>query len=257
MLEIKLSPKELREAILNGKLIGEGYYSSVFTYHKKLIKMDTDLYHNLKRHSNCSSEEIINTFYSWRVRDFNSRKQLEILLREQPYINPRVPEGIITLKDVEKKILGVSPGIIIEPFLNYQNLDEMPKTNCLQALILLRKIFTDLKTLTERRIAQEDLFRIEFSDDSRMTSKYNIIYRGNDAQIIDMSGDFIKIGRKYHGPDEMYRQFAEIIDEFYMANGFDQIYYGKTTYSEENLKSILNDFEKQMQKRKTYPKREK
>ena len=48
MEEIKLSPEELKKAIEFGKLIGDGFFSKVFTYKGRLIKMDKELYNLLK-----------------------------------------------------------------------------------------------------------------------------------------------------------------------------------------------------------------
>ena len=121
MEEIKLTPEELKAAIDFGKLIGSGFFSDVFTYKGRLIKMDHILYRLLKVNDPRLSHEVIERHYLWNHSDFNDREQLEELEKRQPHIRTKVPEGIITIKSDNSNINGVSPGIIIPHFKGYSN----------------------------------------------------------------------------------------------------------------------------------------
>ena len=79
MKEIKLTPKELKEAIDFGKLVGSGFFSDVFTYKGRLIKMDHVLYQLLKVNDPRFSSDVIERHYRWSNSDFNDRNQLEEL----------------------------------------------------------------------------------------------------------------------------------------------------------------------------------
>ena len=145
MEEIKLTPEELKEAIDFGKLIGSGFFSSVFTYKGRLIKLDKELYKLLKANDPSLSKEMVERRYRWEQEDFNDRDQLEELEKRQPFIRPKVPEGIVTLKGVDSKINGISPGIIVPHFKGYKSLANISKSDYKRLLIILRKIFDDIK----------------------------------------------------------------------------------------------------------------
>lgn len=239
MKEIKLSPQELKEAIDFGKLIGSGFFSSVFTYKGRLIKLDKDLYRLLKNKDPKLSTDAVKTHYKWDIEDFNDRDQLEELERRQPFIRPIVPEGIVTLKDVDSKINGVSPGIIIHPFTDYQNLSKVPKDDYKRLLILFKKVFEDLKNLADKQIAQEDIMGHVKSKD------FNILQKGDDPQLIDMSGQMVTVGGNFTTPNEMYRDFGRLINYYYHIIGLTPVRNPECEISEEVLIDMITEFEKQ------------
>ena len=247
MEEIKLTPEELKKVIDFGKLIGSGFFSSVFTYKGRLIKMDNILYNLLRVNNEKFARDVIKDHYRWGQGDFNDRDQLEELLRKQPKIRPRVPEGIITLKDNSQIINGKSPGIIIPHFIDYRNLKKLSPTEYKQLLILIRKVFDDIKNLADNEIAQEDLFHVEREKDSDHPAlyDYNIVYKGNDAQIIDLSGPMVKVGKDFTDAKKMYKEFAALINHYYQANGFTPIYDGYSDITEDDLSRMIIEFEKQ------------
>ena len=241
MEEIKITPEELKKAVDFGKLIGSGFFSNVFRYKGKLIKFDSILYKLLKANDPRISHDVINHYYMWRDQDFNDRTQLEELEKRQPFIRPKVPTGIITIKDSDSKANGISPAIIIPEFKGYQGLDKIPKTEYKQLLILLRKIFEDIKNLADNEIAQEDLFRP--ISEAGEESKHNIIQKGNDAQIIDMSGPLVKVGKEFINADRMYAEFATIINYYNRINGIEPIYQENEDMTEEKLSEMLTEFD--------------
>ncbi len=243
MEEIKLTPEELKEAIELGKLIGDGFFSNVFTYKGRLIKMDNILYNLLKVNKPRFSKEVIEDHYKWSQQDFNDRDQLELLSKKQPLIRPKVPEGIITLKEVNSKIDGVSPGIIIPYFEGYQDFGKISKKNYKRLLILLKLIFEDIKQLADNQIAQEDIFREDKRNDKE--HHFNIIQKGNDAQLIDMSGQLVKVGKDFTDADRMYMEFAALLNYYYRANGLTPIYEENSDLDQRKLQEMITEFDKQ------------
>lgn len=247
MKEIKLTPLELKEAIDFGKLIGSGFFSKVFTYKGRLIKMDNILYSLLKSNNPSDSKRMVEYFYRFGNQDFNDRNQIEELLKKQPHIRTKVPEGIITINSSDSKINGVSPGIIIPHFKGYQNLKEIPKTEYKQILILLRKIFDDIRNLADNEIAQEDLYHKNPSYPS--IYEYNVLQKNNDPQIIDMSGPFVKVGKDFTDAKIMYLEFAKLINSYYKANGLSPIYEDNMNLKESDLAKMISEFEMQTRKK--------
>ena len=243
MEEIRLTPQELKEAIDFGKIIGEGFFSNVFTYKGRLIKMDKELYKLLKINDPRVSTDVIKDHYKWSAKDFNNRDQIEELSRKQHLIRPKVPEGIITINDSGSKANGVSPGIIIPHFKEYEDFGKVSKTEYKRLLILLKKLFEDIKNLADNEIAQEDIFRPDLKHNK--DHHFNIIQKGNDPQIIDMSGPLIKIGKDFNGPNNMYSEFAGLINHYYRSNGLEPIYEENTDLTEKQLSEMITEFDKQ------------
>ena len=245
MEEIKLTPKELKEAIDTGKYINTGSEGSLFTYKGRIIKMDQRLYSLLKVNDPRFANDEVISRYRWERDDFADRNQLEELAKRQPLIRPKVPEGIITLTGVDRIIDGVSPGIIIPYFEDYKLFGEISKEDYLRLLILLKKVFDDLRNLADYEIAHEDLYEYHSTG-----NHYNIMQKGNDPQLIDMSGQLIKVGKDFEGPDKMYKDFANLINYYNKLYGFDQLYLLDNHITEEKLQTMLNEFENNIHKNK-------
>ena len=239
---LELSPEEIKKAIDTGRLVGEGVYGSVFTYNDKLIKFDRELYKSLKDNRINCCQEIIEWYYKYKAKDFNNREQLEELLKRQPFIRPRVPLGIITLKDVDYQIEGISPGIILHPFLGYSNLSNVSKTDYKRLLMIFRKTLDDIKQLADNRICQEDLVHTEMQDDNVMYG-FNFIQTSNDSQLIDLSGPLVRVGKNFYGADAMYVQFAELMNLFFEANSLGKMYDNESNIGEDDLERMINEFE--------------
>lgn len=251
MEEIKLTPEELKQAIEFGKLIGSGFFSSVFTYKGRLIKMDNVLYKLLKANDPRFARVTVRDHYRWGQEDFNDREQLEELSKKQSKIRPRVPEGIITLQDNDPNVNGKSPGIIISHFVDYENLRKLSPTEYKQLLILLRRLFDDIRNLADNEIAQEDLFHLDKKGDSEHPDlyDYNVIYKGNDAQMIDLSGPLVKVGIDFTDAKQMYKEFAALLNHYYKDNGLNPIYDENSDITEDDLSRMITEFDKQTRKR--------
>ena len=235
MKEITLTPEQLKEAITFGKLIQSGLYSRVFTYKNRLIKLDQCLYDLLKEEDIFLSELAILERYKNGKEDFNSREQLEYLLERQPFIRPKVPEGIITIKSNNSQIDGIIPGIILYPFTGYSQMKQAT-FKYKQLLIVLKKIFDDIKGLADNEISHEDLH------------EENILIKGYDPQIIDMSGPEIKAGKDFVNANIMYECFGDMINSYNTAFGFRRMPLDRNV-TEQDLSRMIIEFERQIKKK--------
>ena len=242
MEELKLTPQELKEAVDFGKTIGHGFFSSVFLYKGKLIKMEDMLYKMMKDNNPKNIPQVIEKRYCFDKTDFDNLKQLEELIKKQPYIRPKVPTGRVILTGLSKDIDGVSPATIIPQHKGYKEFKEISKQDYKRLLILFRKLFDDVRQLADNEIAQEDIYnRFSFGDN------FNLLYKGNDPQMIDMSGPLVKVGNDFCGPGRMYDQFGKLINYYNYENGLEPV-YEESYYShltEEQLSEMITEFEKQ------------
>ena len=242
MREIKVSPEELKNIIDNGKMIGKGFFGTVFTYKDKLIKLNNNLYNLLKGKDSSMSKETIEEYYklSDQREDFNDRSQIEYLSSIQKDVKlTKLPEGIVTLKDVNYKVNGISPGVIIPYHENHQKLEKLSKKDYQKVLIILKNLLLAVRELADNRIAQEDLIE---ANSNNKHNKYNVMYKDTTPQIIDLSGDFIMEGKYFINAKEMYKQLGNIIFDFIDEDNREDL-----TSFEEN-KELLDDFERKITK---------
>ena len=249
MEELKVSPKELKTIIDTGKILGEGFFGTVFTYKDKLIKLDERLFHLLKVNDPVLSKHVIKDFYRFGAKDFQDREQIEFLSKKQPDITlTKLPEGIVTLKDTDERIDGVSPGIIIPYHKNHEKLEKLSLSEYKKLLIILKKLLLAVKELADNKISQEDF--AAYGEDSDINKRsYNVMYKEDTPQIIDMSGYFIKANDKFIDAKNMYRSLSNILmDYFYFYNINSPKTRGTITSSEET-DDMLNRLESELKKR--------
>ncbi len=249
MEELRVSPSELKMLIDNSRLIGEGFFSKVFVYQDKLIKLDTTLYGLLRANDPYFSKHVIEDHYRFDVKDFQDTKQIEELIKKQQDVKlTKMPLGIVILKDVDSRIDGVSPGIIIPYHVDHESLHKISLDDYKRLLIILRKLLIAVKELADNRIAQEDLANYGRHHDINRRS-YNVLYRGDTPQIIDMSGPFVKVNDEFISAENMYRDLSNILlDYFYFYNiksntNRDSV----TTY--EGSEELLNRLESELKHR--------
>ena len=243
MKELNVSPEELKNIIENGRILGKGFFGTVFTYQDKLIKLDNTLYNLLKINDKTLSRNIVEDFYRFddRCVDFNNRSQLEYLASKQKDIKlTKLPEGIVTLKDVSPRITGISPGIIIPYHKNHQKLELLSKKDYQKVLIILRKLLLAVKELADNKISHEDL------RSRNKKEEYNVLYKGDTPQIIDLSGDLIAEGDDFINAREMYIGLGEIIFNF-MKDDYITSKMPKLTTYEEN-REFLNEFSERIKR---------
>lgn len=245
MEELTVSPKELKLLIDIGIIVGEGYFGSVFTYQDRLIKIDKVLYNLLRK---CSLDEVdkkIEYFYQGDIKDFDDIIKLEYLYKEQPNIKrTQFPLGAVFLKDVDKSIYGISPGIILPYHRGFDNLENIDKKSMMQILLIMKNLLLTIKELEEHHISQEDLYNI----DDNYKKKYNIMYKGSDIKLIDVSGEYLKCGREYKNSLEMYLELGNVLLDFFEYYHIPFPYQRFYTGSFKENEDLVKEFEKEMKK---------
>ena len=243
MKEVKVSPEELKNIIDNSKIIGSGFFGTVFTYKDHLIKLDKSLFKLLDINDIRFAKELIEDHYKYsdQREDFNDRDQIEYLSNHQKDIKyTKLPEGIVTLKDVNSKVNGISPGIIIPYHKDHQKLEKLSKKDYQKVLIVLKNLLLAVKELADNRIAQEDLIEAN----SKNKHKYNVMYKDTTPQIIDLSGDLVAEGEYFINAKEMYRGLGDIIFDFADETNIKRV---DLSSFEEN-KELLEEFERKIAK---------
>ena len=235
MEELKVSPKELKNIIENGKILGQGFFGTVFTYQDRLIKLDRNLFSLLHANDPILSRRVIENHYKYEVNDFQNREQIEVLAEKQQDITlTKLPEGIVTLKEVSPRIDGISPGIIIPYHKDHEKLEKLSPSEYKRVLDILKKLLKAVKELADNKISQEDFANYGKDWDINARS-YNVMYKDDTPQIIDMSGYFIKVNDQFISAKNMYRDLSNILlDYFYLYGIKSNVARGKiTTYEED------------------------
>ena len=245
MEELKLTPEELKIAIENSKVLGKGFFGTTFTYQDKLIKLDNRLFDILKSNDLENCRWAADHIYKWDKSDFNSRTQIEELVKRQPNITlTKLPLGIVTLKGVEQKNIGISPGILIPYHKDHEMLEKLSKDDYKKILIILKKLLLAVRELADNEIAQNDLYN-PFNGRGKKSNQYNVMYQGDTPQIIDMSGSEIKVGKEYRNAKLMYQGLGNIIMDYFDFNNLKSPYDMDKVESEQQVHDMINEFEKE------------
>lgn len=242
MEEIKMSPKELRMAIDNGKVLGQGMFGTVFTYKDKLIKLDKQLYSLLKGNHLSNFDWVIEHVYKYYQDDFNNRNQIEELVKRQPNVTlTKLPTGIVTLTDVNPRFMGISPGIIIPYHKDHENIKMLDAKDYKKLLTILKKLLLAVKELADNEISQEDLITMH----SYRPSDYNVLYKGDTPQIIDLSGELIKTGKEFTDAKIMYYGLGNIILDYFKLNDLELPISRDDVETLEQNQYLLEELERQ------------
>lgn len=242
MEEVYVSPYDLKKLIDNGKMVGEGYYGCVFTYQNRLIKLDKILYHLLKENSIEDCDKKVYYRYLGGRENFDDPKQIEVLTKLQSKVKrTKLPEGIIRLKDVDYQNMHLTPGTIIPYHANHLNLDCFPKHDTINILKLLKELLLCTRELEDNGIAQEDMYHPTVEG----KSTYNILYKENIPQYIDMSGPNVLCGDNYKDARCMYLELGNVIHDFFKYNDFVASYPRWHTETYEKNRKLIEEFEKQ------------
>lgn len=211
MEEIKVTPRKLKELIDNGIFVGKGYYGSVFTFQDRLIKLDNVLYYLLKKHNINECERQVYYRYLGGIEQFNDAEQIEWLSNKQKDVRlTKLPQGIIRLKDSGYCTDNIIPGIIIPYHKGYDKLEKMPKDNREIVMIVLNKLLMKVQELEDNGISQEDLYH----PIGMYEREYNILYKDDNPEIIDLSGPLVKCGKDYIAACSMYIELGHVIIDF-------------------------------------------
>ena len=241
MEELKVTPSELKELISCGKMVGKGFFSATFEYKDRLIKLDRTLYELIKANDIIFARKMLEYHYQFRQRNFNEPEQIEKLVTKQKDITlTKLPTGIVTLDGVGEKFKDIVPGIIIPYHKDHQDLELLKKGEYKQILMVLKKLLLAVKELADNEIAQEDLSRYEYRPPYK--AFYNVLYKDDTPQIIDMSGDFIKVDDAFIDASRMYRQLGNIFIDFFNYKNIPSLYQKEEVDSYSKNKDLLKDF---------------
>ena len=245
MEEIKFTPEELKIAIENSKVLGNGFFGTVFTYKDKIIKLDSNLFDLLKVNDISNSRWAIDQVYKWDKSDFNDRRQIEELVRRQPNIKlSKLPTGIVTLDGVSKENIGISPGIIIPYHQNHEMLEKLSKDDYKKILIILKKLLLEVQELADNQVSQNDLYN-PFNERGRRKNQYNVMYKDTTPQIIDLAGEQVKTGSEFQDAKLMYQGLGNIIMDYFDFNKLQSPYGMDEVEKEEQVHDMINEFERQ------------
>ena len=244
MEELKVSPEELKKLIDIGKVLGKGFFGYVFEYKDKLIKLDDRLYKLLRNNSLADAEWAVHHRYKFDQDDFNDRSQLEYLFSVQPNVTlTKLPEGIVTLSDVDPKYMGISPGIIIPYHKNHEKLETLSPLEYKKVLIILKKLLESVRELADHKISQEDF--VQYDRFNRQKRNYNVLYQGDTPQIIDMSGVEIMAGSDFVDAKNMYKGLGNIVFDYFDFNDLKSPYLKDEADSDQKIVEMIDEFEKQ------------
>ena len=210
MEELKLTPEELKDIIKDAEVIGKGFFGTVFKYKDRLIKLDEGLYKVLNANDRIFADEMFERRYRWNKETFVNPKQIEILASKQKDITlTKLPQGIVNVK-------GIIPGIIIPYHEDHKNLELLPKDDYVKLLKILRKLLLAVKELADNERAHHDLIRANTEGSKNI--EYNILYKDDTPQIIDLDGELVKYGENFKDASKMYSDLGAIILGYFKTN---------------------------------------
>lgn len=232
MEEMKVTPRELKDLITESRILGEGFFGSVFKYKDHLIKLDRQLLYKLKWEEPKYSEEIVRWYYGKGRSHFVDPNQIENLVKKQPNITlTQLPKGIIQTE-------GHTVGILLPFHKDHNNLVAFDREDRKNLLLLLRNLLLEVQELADNQIAQED-----FSFGVTKHGKTNVLYKDTTPQIIDLDGDYVKVGDTFQNSEEMYKQLGNMVLRYFA-------YYEKSrpdlrdkARTDQDVKIILDELE--------------
>ena len=248
MEELKVSPSELKELVDNSKLVGEGSLGRLYEYQDRVIKLDRILANLLEINDKIFADEIVNDYYKYKS-GFNREKIEDLVSRQNKITLTKLPTGIITLKDVNSKIMSISPGIIIPYHKNHLKLETLSKKDYKRILIILRRVLNAARELAANEIAQEDF--IQYDSNGMVPIGYNIMYKNNTPQIIDLDDEVLtRVGKDFEGASEMYRDLGNIVLDYFKFNGLDIPVPRDSVSTDYEIERLLDIFEKETKHKK-------
>ena len=198
---LEFNPFELKDCIDEGTLISDkGFSSCVFLYGNNLIKLKKTLYQDLKVNIRKFAERRVNDIYRWDKTPFVDPKQIEYLQEKQKDIKlTKFDKGIVKVNDIVC-------GSILENFLDYSDLTDIDGEDYLKILKILKNILLSLRELELNNISHLDLAKSETGKKPTI----NILYKGTDTKLIDVSGKFITYGSNFE-PELMYEEYESVL----------------------------------------------
>ena len=244
MEELKVTPKELKQLIDASKSIGSGFFGTTFEYKDRLIKLDKGLYNLLKVNDISNADWVVKDYYKFGENDYNNREQIENLANKQSSITlTKLPLGVVDFKDVDPKIMKITPGIIIPYHKDHEKLEKLSRSEYKRVLIILRKLLSAVRELADNEIAQEDF--VQYNHHKPNVRAYNVMYKEDTPQIIDMSGVRIKEGKEFKDAEEMFRSFGNLVLDYFEFNGMEKPQEVNSVKTDTEIENLIDTFEKE------------
>lgn len=198
---LEFNPIELKEAIDEGRIISDaGFQGVVFLHGNRLLKLHKELFHYLKINSKDFANSTFEEIYRWNKDPFVEIEQIEYLQQRQKDIK---------LTDFDQGVVKVNEqvcGTILTPHLDYQDLTKIEIFNSKTLLKILINILNAIKELEQNQISHLDLAKGEKNQEPTL----NILYKGTDIKLCDLSGNFITYGSEFNS-EGMYQEYAQVI----------------------------------------------
>lgn len=236
MRELKLTPLEMKRLIQNTRMIGQGNFGVTFEHNGRLIKLDKYLYSLLR--VNDDADFTFDQVYHKYKPDFADPLQIARLVEKQKNITlTSLPEGIVTIN-------GRTTGIIIPYHRNHLALEKLSPKDYKRLLIILRKLLQEVRELADNEISQEDL--AHFPDKWSRKKEYNVLYQGDTPQIIDLAGDFVRVGQDFTDPSLMYRSLADVILDFFVLNQLETDVKEEDITDPKKAEALIDELERRL-----------
>jgi len=202
---LNFNPEDLKKYIDEGTLISDsGFTSAVFANGSRVIKLQKELYKHLQVNNICFANSVVRDHYRWSQTPFVEKEQIEYLQEKQKDIQlTTFDKGIVTINNKGQEIIC---GVILNNLLDYKDLTDIELKDISTLLKILSNILKAIKELDDNKISHLDLAK----QISGKQPTLNILYKGTDIELCDLSGEFITYGDNFN-PSEMYLQYAKVI----------------------------------------------
>jgi hypothetical protein len=197
---LKFNPIEMKQYIDEGTLISKsGFNGAVFKHGDRLIKLDKEYYHYLAVNPFIFANETFERLSRY-IESFVEISQIQYLLDKQKDVHlTDFDRGVVYIND---RVVGT----ILTPHLDYQDLTNISFNNVHDLLIIIKNILSAIRELELNGISHLDLALAEKWKQPTL----NVLYKGTDIKLCDLSGDFISYKDKFN-PKEMYRQYFVLV----------------------------------------------
>jgi len=221
--------------------------STVFVNGSRVIKLQKELYQYLKINNIVFADSVVRDRYRWNKEPFVPREQVEYLISKQKDVKlTTFDKGIVT---VNTDGVDVICGVILNNLLDHKDLTDIELDSPIMLLEILYNILKAIKELDDNKISHLDLAKHEKNKQPTL----NIMYKGTNIQLCDLSGEFVTYGDKFN-QSAMYQEYGKVVlilinklkhlypclEQIISSLGLDEIVdYNSACNSLENIKRLV------------------